>query len=244
LSELPHLSLELKHRLGSLEIDIAFALTHPWTVLFGPSGSGKSSTLRAIAGLLRPRDAKIALRSDSLNQTVNDTAKGIFVPPHKRAVRWCAQRPALFPNMTVRQNLQIAGEASSIAARTTDAALERFRLTGLAEAMPATLSGGEQQRVALARAALASNGRLLLLDEPFSGLDVPLRDGLLASLRDWLAEYETPVLSVTHDIEEAFLLDAEVIRIREGRITRQGPVAEVLADERSRLLQRLGRQES
>jgi molybdate transport system ATP-binding protein len=236
----PHLSVEIKHRLGILSLDAAFELTQPWTVLFGPSGSGKSTILRAIAGLAHPQHAKIALHNSGSIQIAADTAARINLPPHQRNVRWAGQRPALFPHMTVRENLRFATmPAHPVANQSIDLALERFHLTLLADAMPATLSGGEQQRVSVARAAIAANGRLLLLDEPFTGLDTPLRDALLADLQAWLADSRTPVLSVTHDIAEAFQLDAEVIKLHEGRILQQGSAAEVLAEERGRLLAQL-----
>ena len=236
-----HLSVALKHRLGSLQIDAAFELTKPWTVLFGPSGSGKSTILRAVAGLLLPEQARIVLRRNGREEIVSNSPGRVFVPAHRRPIRWCAQRPALFPNMTVRENLRFAAEANGPdAVQRVEMALDRFHLTALARSRSATLSGGEQQRVALARAAVSSEGRLLLLDEPFSGLDVPLRDDLLRALRDWLAEHNTPVLSVTHDIGEAFLLGGEVIRLHQGRVIEQGPVEVVLAAERTRLLKQLG----
>jgi molybdate transport system ATP-binding protein len=236
----PHLSCEIRHRLGTFDLDVAFALSRPWTVLFGPSGSGKSSILRAIAGLIRPQQAKIVVHQSGKTQTVADTAAGVFLPPHQRRVRWAAQRPALFPHMTVRENLQYAterGDADSDKA--THLALERFHLTKFADSKPSTLSGGEQQRASVARAAIAANGRLLLLDEPFTGLDTPLRDSLLTDLQAWLDGSNTPVLSVTHDIAEAFQLNAEVLKLHEGRIVQQGPAAEVLADERASLLAQL-----
>jgi molybdate transport system ATP-binding protein len=236
----PHLSCEIRHRLGTLDLDVAFDLSQPWTVLFGPSGSGKSTILRIIAGLAKPQHAKIEVNHDGKAQTITDTTAGVFLPPHKRRVRWAAQRPALFPHMTVRENLQYATETSDPESKqATDLALERFHLTKFADSRPSTLSGGEQQRVSVARAAIAANGRLLLLDEPFTGLDTPLRDSLLTDLQAWLADSKTPVLSVTHDIAEAFQLHAEVIKLHEGRIVQQGPAAEVLAEECSRLLAQL-----
>jgi molybdate transport system ATP-binding protein len=235
-----HLSCEIRHRLGNLDIDVAFELTHSWTVLFGPSGSGKSTILRAIAGLAKPQHAKIVLRTANSTQTVADTAARINLPPHRRNVRWAAQRPALFPHMTVRENLQYAAEIRNAdSEQALDLALERFHLTKFADSKPANLSGGEQQRVSVARAAIAANGRLLLLDEPFTGLDAPLRDALLTDLKAWLAVSKTAVLSVTHDIAEAFHLNAEVIKLHEGRIVQQGVAVEVLAEERARLLSQL-----
>ncbi|WP_263375566.1 ATP-binding cassette domain-containing protein [Granulicella aggregans] len=236
----PHLSCEIRHRLGTLNLDVAFELSQPWTVLFGPSGSGKSTILRAIAGLARPHHAKIALHHNGNAQTISDTSAGVFLPPHKRRVRWAAQHAALFPHMTVRENLRYATETRDADSdRAADLALERFHLKKFADSRPATLSGGEQQRVSVARAAIAANGRLLLLDEPFTGLDTPLRDALLTDLQEWLALSKTLVLSVTHDIAEAFQLNAEVLKLHEGRILQQGPAAEVLAEERLRLLAQL-----
>lgn len=236
----PHLAFEMKHRVGSLGLDVAFELTRPWTILFGPSGSGKSTILRAIAGLMRPDHARIAVRWSHHPRTVIDTASGVWMPPHKRPVRWAAQRPALFPHMTVRQNLGFASEMKNA---DSDQAIDRvtqcFRLGALADRRPAMLSGGEQQRVSIARAAIAANGRLLLLDEPFTGLDATLRDELLAGLRLWASQTTTPILSVTHDISEAFQLSAEVLKLRDGRIAAQGPAATVLAEERTRLIAQL-----
>jgi molybdate transport system ATP-binding protein len=120
-----------------------------------------------------------------------------------------------------------------------------FRLRGLAERRPRELSGGERQRVSVARAVVSattyggSERALLLLDEPFAGLDLKLRDELLIELRAWVARWKIPVLSVTHDVGEAFQLEAEVIRIADGRIVRQGPVADVLSEERRRLIGQL-----
>jgi molybdate transport system ATP-binding protein len=231
----------MKHRVGALALDVAFALTQPWTVLFGPSGSGKSTILRVIAGLVRPDAARIAVRRGKRTSTVVDTANGVWMPAHTRPVRWAGQRPALFPHMTVRENLGFASEIKN--ADLEDAmrpVMECFRLAQLGDRKPATLSGGEQQRVSIARAAVAANGRLLLLDEPFTGLDGTLRDELLADLKLWASQTKTPILSVTHDIAEAFQLNAEVLKLRDGRIAAQGPAGELLAQERRRLMELLG----
>jgi molybdate transport system ATP-binding protein len=208
--------------------------------LFGPSGSGKSTILRAIAGLAHPQQAKIILHRGGRPQIAADTAARINLPPHMRNVRWAAQRPALFPHMTVRENLGFASPVPGLdGVQIVDDVIQQFHLGPLTGRLPPTLSGGEQHRVALARAAIGATGRLLLLDEPFTGLDATLRNELLASLRGWLAPYPTPILSVTHDIAEAFQLNAEVLKLHEGRITHQGPAAEVLAEERTRLLNQL-----
>jgi len=235
----PHLTLELRHSLGAMSLDVAFELTQPWTVLFGPSGSGKSTILRAIAGLIRPEQAKITLLWQNQHQIAADTTAGVMLPPHQRFVRWSAQRPALFPHMTVRDNLRFATAVGSDRDLTIASAFERFHIAHIADRLPGKLSGGEQQRAAIARAACSSEGRLLLLDEPFTGLDASLRDELIADLQSFLAETGTPVLSVTHDISEAFQLNAEILKLHSGRITAQGPAAIVLAEERTRLLAQL-----
>jgi molybdate transport system ATP-binding protein len=227
----PHLSVQLRHRIGALQIDIDFQLTQPWTILFGPSGSGKTTILRAIAGLLRPGHANIAVDP---NFTLVDTEAGVFLPPHKRTIPLASQQPSLFPHMTVRENLSYGKQSSAEANLLSD-----FRIAHIADKRPAELSGGEAQRATLARAIAAQDCRLLLLDEPFTGLDLNLRDALIANLLAWQQEHRTPILSVTHDIAEAFQLNAEVIKLSEGRIVAQGPVAQVLAEERFRLLAQL-----
>jgi molybdate transport system ATP-binding protein len=227
----PHLSVQLRHRIGALQIDVAFQLTRPWTILFGPSGSGKTTILRAIAGLIRPGSALIT--TDHSFAFV-DTETGVFVPPHKRTIRLAPQQPSLFPHMTVLENLNYGARSSTAADLLSD-----FRIAHIADKRPANLSGGEARRVTLARAIAPRGCRLLLLDEPFTGLDLNLRDGLIANLLAWQQKSHTPILSVTHDIAEAFQLNAEVIKLSEGRIVAQGPAAQVLAQERTRLLAQL-----
>jgi molybdate transport system ATP-binding protein len=242
----PHLSVRLQHRLGALELNVAFALTQPWTVLFGPSGSGKTTVLRAIAGFVRPDAGRIVSCFYGRDFVMTDTAKKIFVKPHRRSVRVAGQGAALFPHLTVRENIAFGAQPQTevTAARgIVEEAIARFQLPGLAEKFPSMLSGGERQRVAIARAATAAvslgEGGILLLDEPFTGQDARLRDELIEELRGWLALRERPVLSVTHDVGETFQLGTEVIKIAEGRVVQQGPVAEVLAEERERLLEQL-----
>jgi molybdate transport system ATP-binding protein len=243
--------VNIRHRVGTLSLDVRFALTEPWTVLFGPSGSGKTTVLRAIAGFVLPDAGRIERGNDPLAASVSvlvDRNARVFVPPHRRPVRSASQTARLFPHMTVRSNLLYGSgwppgprDAMDIA----EQVMSLFRINDLADRMPGALSGGERQRASVARAVVSATTfpgpgtALLLLDEPFSGLDATLRDELLRDLRDWLARSKTPVLSVTHDVGEAFQLGAEVIQIADGRVTRQGPVAEVLAEERLRLIAQL-----
>lgn len=242
----PHLSVSVQQRLGTLELNVTFTLTQPWTVLFGPSGSGKSTVLRAIAGFVRPETGRIVSRFCGRDFVMMDTLRKIFVKPHLRSVRMAGQGARLFPHLTVRENIAFAVQTQTDgtnASRIVEDAIARFQLRELAENFPSMLSGGERQRAAIARAATAAvslgEGSILLLDEPFTGQDVRLRDELIEELRSWLALMERPVLSVTHDVGEAFQLGTEVIKIADGRITQQGPVAQVLAGERERLLEQL-----
>jgi molybdate transport system ATP-binding protein len=246
LSEIsPHLNVRIQHRLGALELNVAFTLTQPWTVLFGPSGSGKTTVLRAIAGFVQPDAGRIVSCFYGRDFVMTDTARKIFVKPHERNVRVAGQGAALFPHLTVRENIAFGARSQTdgAAAEIVQEAIKRFQLRELVEKFPTMLSGGERQRVAIARAATAamslSEGSILLLDEPFTGLDARLRDELIEELRGWLALMERPVLSVTHDVGETFQLGTEVIKIAEGRVVEQGPIDVVLAGERERLLEQL-----
>jgi molybdate transport system ATP-binding protein len=238
------LTVRMKHRVGTVSLDVSFALTQPWTVLFGPSGSGKTTVLRAIAGFVRP-DAGSIVRG---RKVLVDRESGVFVPPHLRPVRSAGQAARLFPNMTVRSNA-VYGLGWSTkpdeAGRVVDEVMRLFRLQDLLDRRPLELSGGEKQRVSVTRAVISAitfdgpGTALLLLDEPFSGLDYEMRDELVDGLREYLVRGKIPVLSVTHDVGEAFQLDAEVIRIAEGKAVQQGPVSDALKDERRRLMSQL-----
>ena len=194
-------------------------------MLFGPSGAGKSTTLRSIAGLLRPQQGQIQLPG----RLVYDSASGVWVPPHLRRVGYLTQEHNLFPHLKVAANI-----AFGLQERGSPAGKERvselsglFQLGGLEDRYPWELSGGEQQRVALAR-ALASRPAMLLLDEPFASLDAELRRTLRRELRAMLAQSPVPVMLVTHDREEALALGDSVQVIDEGRALVTGDPLEVL----------------
>lgn len=243
--------VEIRHRVGTLQVDAAFTLMQPWTVLFGPSGSGKTTILRVVAGLMRPDEGRVVrtptpetieLKQDEA--LLLDTAAGVFVPAHQRAIRMAPQQASLFPHLTVRENL-VYGFRRPMQTEDTGAwensvarAIEVFDLENLAEKMPRQLSGGESQRLNLARAWLAG-GQLLLLDEPFTGFDAGQQGRILRFLLDDAERGHKTILSVTHDVAEAFQLNAEVIKIAEGKVVQQGPVEDVLAEERLRLLEQL-----
>lgn len=207
------------------DLDVEFTVPPGVTVLFGPSGSGKSTTLAAIAGLARPSSGTIALGDTPWF----DAAKRIDVAVHLRRVAYVFQSLALFPHMTAAQNVAY-GMASGLGAeerRTRAVALlERFRVAPLADRRPSTFSGGEAQRVALAR-ALATDPRVILLDEPFSALDRDLRVELVTELRDTLRETGAPVLFVTHHRQEARALGERLVLMEAGRVRRVGHVSEL-----------------
>jgi len=211
----------------SLDLDLprrAFGLTLTLEVgaetvaIVGPSGSGKSSLLRAVAGLDRPARGRIALG----DRVLFDSARGIDLPPERRSVGLVFQEYALFPHMTVRANV-----AFSRGAR-VDELLERMRIGHLAGARPTELSGGERQRVALAR-ALARGPGVLLLDEPMAALDPHTREAVRAELRELLGELGLPALIVTHSFTDAAALAGRVAVLESGRLVQQGAPGELIA---------------
>jgi molybdate transport system ATP-binding protein len=221
---LPILEVDLHFQRGPLVLAAKFLLTAPWTCLFGASGSGKTTILRAIAGFDRPQSGRIRLfrrpgarRQDDCLWC--DAGGGVWLPPHRRPVRIAAQQSWLFPG-TVSSNIGYAVARQNLA-RAVDFALNLLHLRALANKDVRQLSD--------------EPASLLLLDEPFTGLDAALATELAASLRDRLRECALPVLSVTHDVAEVFTLDAEVLRLQDGKIVAQGAAAEVLAPERMRL---------
>ena len=189
----------------------------PVTVLFGPSGSGKTTLLRLIAGLQRPDDGSIVFGG----RPWFDAARAIHLPPQKRGAGFLFQDYALFPHLTVAENVAYAAPR-----HTARRLLDAFGLTPLSSSKPRALSGGEQQRVALAR-ALAAQPALLLLDEPLSALDAPTRSRTRHELRRMLLDAGVPSIVVTHDRMEAVALGDWMAVMVDGRIRQSGPVQEV-----------------
>ena len=160
------LSVDIRKKLGNFDLNVQFEARQEHLALLGASGCGKSVTLRCIAGILTPDEGKIVL--DGV--TLFDSAARINLPPQKRQVGYLFQQYALFPNMSVRQNIAAAVREASRRKTVTDEKLRQFRLEEVADQKPAQLSGGQQQRTALAR-ILASEPKVILLDEPFSALE-------------------------------------------------------------------------
>lgn len=209
---------------GPFTLDVEFTAAAGVTVLFGASGAGKTLTLDSIAGFLRPDEGRILL-DDVL---LFDGAARVFLPPQRRQCGYVFQNYALFPHMTLRENLMFAAERLPRLERhrRVNEMIERFQLSGAAERRPEQCSGGQRQRCSIAR-ALVSSPKVLLLDEPSRGLDAPLRAELYDVIRQVRANFRLPVLLVTHDLEECFELADEMILLREGRIVQKAPPREV-----------------
>ena len=232
-----YLQVDIEHKLGDLSLRVACALSAPWSVLFGPSGAGKTSLLRVLGGLTRPDRGTVILHGRMLVETESKA----WVPPGQRGIGLVTQRPTLFPRMNVTANVSfgLSGMNAPSRKERVGQMLEIFHAGHLANRMPGDLSGGEKQRVALAR-ALAPGPRLLLLDEPFTGMDADLKASILQQLTAWLREREVPALYVSHDVAEAFQTAAEVLVLDHGQVHAQGPAHVVLAGRRQQLLRQLG----
>lgn len=207
---------------AAFELDLDEAQT---LVLFGPSGSGKTTILRCLAGLERPDQGRIEVRGVPWV----DVATGVRVPPQARRVGYLPQGFALFPHLTVRQNLAYGmdGQAAGRAARLEEL-VAILGLAGLEDRRPGALSGGQQQRVALGR-AIARDPVLLLLDEPFASLDAPTREAVRVELHALLRRLGTPTILVTHDRTEALVLGDRIGVMVDGRLRQVGPVDEVFS---------------
>jgi molybdate transport system ATP-binding protein len=212
------LDLDFALPLRPFRLELALAVGRETLALVGPSGAGKTSVLRAIAGLARPERGRIALDG----RVLFDAAAGIDRPPEERRVGLVFQEYALFPHMTVEQNVAYAGSGRA------PELLDRLGITALARAHPDELSGGERQRVGLAR-ALARDPEVLLLDEPMSALDTHTRAGVRAELRRTLDDLDLPVLLVTHDFQDAAVLADRVGVLVDGRLLQIGSPAELVA---------------
>ena len=209
------LIVNIEKRLRDFTLAAQFTLRDTTLALLGASGSGKSMTLKCIAGLERPDRGQIVLNG----RTLFDSERGINLPPQARSVGYLFQNYALFPNMTVRENIIFAldgskGEKERIFAEN----VARFSLEGLENAYPANLSGGQQQRVAFAR-ILARGADILLLDEPLSALDTHLKWQIEIALREILAMQNISAILVTHDRDEAFRIAQEIATVDRGQLT-------------------------
>lgn len=221
---------------SSFALDVEFSAAAGFTILFGASGAGKTTLLDCIAGLQTPESGRIAAGKSSLF----DSAARVDIPPNRRGVGYLMQTLALFPHMTVAQNVQYGLDGLAISergARCTQV-LEAFRISSLADRRPREISGGERQRAALAR-TLVTRPRVLLLDEPLTALDAVTKSQILDDLRAWNREQQIPILYVTHHREEVFALGEHVIALDAGRIVARGSPYEVLQRPQSETVAQL-----
>ncbi len=221
------LEVALRHDLGGFRLDVAFTAPAGITALFGRSGSGKTTVVNAIAGLLRPEMGRILVDGAVLL----DTTAGVFVPRHRRRIGYVFQEGRLFPHLSVRQNLVFGRWFAADRAPPAEIGhvVEMLGIGHLLDRRPAGLSGGEKQRVAIGRALLASP-RLLLMDEPLASLDAARKEEILPYLERLRDEVKVPILYVSHAIPEVTRLATTVVALVDGRVALSGPATAVLSD--------------
>jgi molybdate transport system ATP-binding protein len=223
------LSVQIRKRFDaardSFELDVAAGFPAGITIVFGPSGAGKTTLLECIAGLLIADCGRVATG----NQVFFDRALKVDVPVRKRKIGYVFQDLALFPHLTVQQNIEYGIRELNAALRVdkTRTILDSFRISSLRDRKPSQISGGERQRVALAR-SLVTDPCLLLLDEPLAALDGTTKTKIVEDLRIWNAAHCIPILYVTHSREEVTALGDQVLKLEAGKIISQGPPQEVI----------------
>jgi molybdate transport system ATP-binding protein len=229
------LSVDAYRELVGFTLGINFSVRAGLVVLFGPSGAGKSLTLQAIAGLCSLDKARISMG----DQIWHDSAKNLYVSAQHRKIGYVPQSYALFPHLSVAQNIAFGMTIRSNQGRQRVAEfVHLMQLDGLERLRPAQLSGGQQQRVALAR-ALAISPRLLLLDEPFSALDAPIRETLREELRAFHDRLHIPLVLVTHDALEARTLADTIVVLQNGRVVQAGTPEHVFRSPRTNSVARM-----
>ena len=221
------LRISIQHAFPGFALDASLEAPPGITVLFGRSGSGKTTIVNAVAGLLTPQEGRIAAG----DWVLLDTARGIRLPPHRRRLGYIFQEGRLFPHLSVRQNLGYGAWFAPRGAVREDMAkvVDLLGIGHLLERRPGALSGGEKQRVAIGR-ALLSSPRLILADEPLAALDDARKEEILPYFERLRDEVDVPILYVSHSASEVARLATTVVALEGGRVTRQGPAAEVLGD--------------
>ena len=216
------LKVNIQKKLKEFDLDVEFELDKGCLGILGPSGCGKSMTLKSIAGIVNPDNGIVSLTTDE--ETVYyDSSKKINLKPQKRKVGYLFQNYALFPNMTVEENVAIG--LSKEDKNKVSEIIKRFHLEGLEKRYPRQLSGGQQQRVALAR-ILAYGPDVILLDEPFSAMDTFLKEQLRLELVNSLKDFDGFSILVTHNRDEAFQFCDELIILDQGKVIAKGETHE------------------
>lgn len=221
------LDVSLRHRFKGFDLDIAFRAPGGVTALFGHSGSGKTTIINAIAGLLRPDHCRVALD----DKVLSDSENGQWLPPHKRRIGYVFQEGRLFPHLTVRGNLDYGRRLARMPADNGafERIVEMLDIGALMQRRPAGLSGGEKQRVAIGR-ALLSSPELIAMDEPLASLDEGRKREILPFLERIRDQTDIPIIYVSHSIDEVARLANTLIILEKGRIAGMGSIAEVLSD--------------
>ncbi len=221
------LAVSLRHAFGDFALDVAFSAPAGVTALFGRSGSGKTTVVNAVAGLLRPAEGRIAVG----DRVLFDSAAGINLPTHKRRLGYVFQEGRLFPHLSVAQNLTYGARFAPTAPDPAQMArvIEMLGIGPMLARRPAALSGGEKQRVAIGR-ALLSAPRLLLMDEPLAALDEARKIEIMPYLEQLRDETDIPILYVSHALAEVARLATTIVVLDHGRVRRAGPAEAVLSD--------------
>ncbi len=221
------LSVNISQQFQGFDLDVCFDVPGGLTVLFGSSGSGKTTVINAVAGLSRKTRGKITANG----RVLMDTEAGIWVPPHRREIGYVFQEARLFPHLNVRNNLLYGARFAHARAApvTLDQVVEILGIGPLLSRKPADLSGGEKQRVAIGRALLA-RPKMILADEPLAALDEPRKAEILPYFERLRDEFSVPILYVSHSIAEVARLASTVVALKDGSVDRVGPAAEVLSD--------------
>ncbi len=221
------LSVEIYQPFEGFELDVSFRVPRGVTVLFGSSGSGKTSVVNAVAGLVHPKMSKVAVEGAVLS----DTDKGIWLPPHRRGLGYVFQEGRLFPHLSVQKNLLYGQWFARHRSGEGDfgEVVDMLGLGALLERRPNELSGGEKQRVAIGRALLAKP-KLILADEPLAALDEARKAEILPYFETLRDEISVPILYVSHSIAEVARLATTVVALKDGKVANIGAAADVLGD--------------
>ncbi|HAX19731.1 MAG TPA: molybdenum ABC transporter ATP-binding protein [Hydrogenophaga sp.] len=220
------LTLQTRLARGAFTLDLDLTLPgRGLTALFGASGSGKTTCLRVLAGLEPAASGRLSVGGELWQ----DSARGLFVPPHQRALGYVFQEASLFDHLSVQDNIRFGYRRTPAAQRRYgwDHGLELLGIGHLLQRMPHELSGGERQRVAMAR-ALATSPRVLLMDEPLAALDAPRKAEILPWLEQLHQKLDIPVVYVTHSADEVARLADHLVLLEQGRVMAQGPVLELM----------------